>query len=530
MDTKDNPFKEVLLSLSLVLSVLGLFLLPDIYMASSHPDEGFTYVLSGIGLLLPIAVFVAFCPSVLCQIVLLFIGMLISMTEVLSVFTYYNYTNAVCIPALLYSNAAETNDMSAYIVRYALPHEILPLILFVVCIILVILLRKNTDGIRKHAIICVSSFCVAVVVIISATSVCANHSPYHLMREIYVAIGQEKLRKTYLSHTDQFTYKAKGLLHSKSTYALAIGESVNYSHTSLNYIYPRHTMPQLEAKRIVLYSDYYSTATYTQQALPMLLTRATPENFVQNYKEMPIQTIFRELGYKTYIVANRSQILNNGVHDYLTKGADSVFFELNDGAVVEKFKEICKRDENAFVLLHFLGNHFFYSNYPECYNKWKPNYNHHPEIKSDSLFINAYDNSLLYTDSVVANCIKSLEAVSSNKQSVFVFTSDHGEYLDAHVGGHGLSCNPTKDEYHVPLMVWYSDEYAAAHPDKVANMIKHKDEPICADHVFWSVLDMANIRIDSTLQQDGMSIFRDTLLPHRRTLLLPDGKSVMSLD
>ena len=31
-------------------------------------------------------------------------------------------------------------------------------------------------------------------------------------------------------------------------------------------------------------------------------------------------------------------------------------------------------------------------------------------------------------------------------------------------------------------------------------------------------------------QQEGMSIFGDMLFPHQRTLLLPDGKSVMSLD
>jgi glucan phosphoethanolaminetransferase (alkaline phosphatase superfamily) len=114
--------------------------------------------------------------------------------------------------------------------------------------------------------------------------------------------------------------------------------------------------------------------------------------------------------------------------------------------------------------------------------------------------------------------------------AAWLFVSDHGEYISPKVSGHGHTYHPTKEEYHVPLMVWYSDEYKETFPNKVANVIKHKDYPACADHVFWSVLDMAGIRIDSTLQQVGVSIFGDTLLPHQRTLLLPDGESVMMLD
>ena len=144
------------------------------------------------------------------------------------------------------------------------------------------------------------------------------------------------------------------------------------------------------------------------------------------------------------------------------------------------------------------------------------------------MYVNSYDNAILCTDSVIAaitSCLPRKDIIAQ-----WIFTSDHGEGPIGNNGGaHGYTC-PTSGEYHVPLMVWYSDEYKEAYPEKVANMIKHKDAPVCADHVFWSVLDMADIRIDSTLQQDGMSVFGDTLLPHRRTLLLPDGRSVLTLD
>ena len=73
-------------------------------------------------------------------------------------------------------------------------------------------------------------------------------------------------------------------------------------------------------------------------------------------------------------------------------------------------------------------------------------------------------------------------------------------------------------------MVWYSDEYKEAYPNKVANVKEHKHESVCADYVFWSVLGMTNIRIDKALQQEGKSIFEEQLKYKDRTLLLPDGE------
>ena len=55
-------------------------------------------------------------------------------------------------------------------------------------------------------------------------------------------------------------------------------------------------------------------------------------------------------------------------------------------------------------------------------------------------------------------------------------------------------------EYHVPLLVWYSDEYAAAHLDKTQVMRSNRFTPVTSDVVFYSLLDMADIEevVDST--------------------------------
>ena len=153
-----------------------------------------------------------------------------------------------------------------------------------------------------------------------------------------------------------------------------------------------------------------------------------------------------------------------------------------------------------------------------------------PENKAEAAkyaLLNAYDNSLLYTDRMLSEAIESLQEAKCI--AAWLFVSDHGEYIYGNICGHGFSYSPQKDEYHVPLMVWYSDEYKEAYPNKVANVKKHKHESVCADYVFWSVLGITNIRIDKALQQEGKSIFEEQLKQESRTLLLPNGQRTIKL-
>lgn len=522
--------KSLVRCIVLTICLLMLLILPDIYMLNAHTELGWKWMLGSILVAMPICCVILFGPFLWLQILLTTLLALISIIEICSAFTYYNYINAISFPAFMYANGSELDDMMYYITHFVLKHEILPIILYTTIISLLILnykYSKNTYTSFRTICFAISIFVICVLTI--GFDKIYAHSPYHMPREIATAIKLEKDKKNNTNKVLDFTYKAKLNNLEAKIIVVAIGESLNYSHCSFGHQYHRQTTPQISiVSNMIFYTDYFATATYTEQSVPMLLTRATPIEFNINYKETPIQSAFKEVGYSTYVISNKNQIMNNGVDGYLLKGADSVVFVDTDREIINKLAQLTQTiSDDIFILLHFSGNHFFYGNYPKHYNKWTPNYNYDKDICSDSLFINAYDNSILYTDSLLNACITNLEKV--NTESIFLFISDHGEYIDSHVGGHGLSCNPAKDEYHVPLMVWYSDEYAAAYPSKVANMIKHKDEPVCGDHVFWSVLDMAGIEIDSTLQQEGMSIFGDSLRPHQRTLLLPDGKTIMKL-
>lgn len=458
-----------------------------------------------------------------CLLIGLVLACFASLIEITTLVSYENWFTSGEMFAWVTANPYEVGDIADYCLRYVWPYWVLCLLLYLALGVLIGWL------VVKRASLLTRMLSVGIVCLLLLPFILPVRNS--LLREIVCVIRQVHNIEKHQNDNICFKYDAnrQDSLDAKEIYVLSLGESVRYSNISLNGVYQRITTPLLaEQSNLYLYSDYYANATLTQHALPMLLTDVACNNFVQHFNRKTIAAAFQEAGFTTALISHRAQLMNNGYHDYLAKDFDTLIFVKHDSLIAPELANLAKKNEKLFAVTHYLGNHMFYTNRTEDCLVWRPDYNADPKTKSDSLFLNAYDNSLLYTDRLLNKEIETLRQM--HKAAAWFFVSDHGEYISPKVSGHGHTYHPTKEEYHVPLMVWYSDEYKEAYPEKVANLIKHKDEPVCADHVFWSVLDMANIRIDSTLQQDGLSVFEDTLLPHRRTLLLPDGKSIMTLD
>ena len=448
---------------------------------------------------------------------------LCGLAETTMLISYGNWMTAGEIFAFLTANEYESSDVLNYCLRYVWPYWIICSFIYVGIGVLVWWLTavKNTRPARYAAIGIIVALAVPFVMPGVTNS---------LAHEIACVVRQVRNIEKHQNDNDGFRYNAcrQEPVADKEIYVLSLGESVRYKNLSLNGIYNRETTPLMKNRTdLVLYSDYYANATLTQHALPMLMTDARTYDFEKHFSRKTIAAAFSEAGFKTALVSHRAQLMNNGYHDYLAKDFDTIIFVSHDSLIAPELSNLANKHEKLFAVTHYLGNHMFYTNRTADCLQWRPDYNANPRAESDSLFINAYDNSLLYTDRMLN---KEIETFKQTKGiCAWLFVSDHGEYISPKVSGHGHTYHPTKEEYHVPLMVWYSDEYKKAYPEKAGNVIKHKDEPISADHVFWSVLDMANIRIDSTLQQDGMSVFGEQLKYKNRTLLLPDGKTIMEL-
>lgn len=274
-------------------------------------------------------------------------------------------------------------------------------------------------------------------------------------------------------------------------------------------------------------------------SVPMLVTRATPENYDLNFAERSIVEPFRECGFKTFTIVSNTNLLSS--ETYLSDGVDSLIVVPNvvkDGTIVSGDKtmihivdSLVQEHDKLFIMMQFLGNHSFYTNYEPEFDIYRPNANSctpSERATSDSLYINAYDNSILYTDYILTSIIRTINR--PNTISAFAFASDHGEGITKDGGGHGGNCTPSKQEYHVPFIFWYSDDYATFCGDKVAQAKAHKAARINGDCIFYSVCDMAGITLDSAYAEPTWSVFSPLFQEHERKVLVPDGVTCISVD
>lgn len=297
---------------------------------------------------------------------------------------------------------------------------------------------------------------------------------------------------------------------SNALYILVIGEAARYDHWGING-YARNTTPLLATQRnVISYTNTYSQANLTSYSVPLILSRATAKEPNIAYREKSIVGAFQEAGFvsgyinKQLPIAIEARILENC--DYPFQYGKSIDVDGNyDAEMVDKLSEFVS-DTAQFFVLHTLGNHFRYEHrYPTNFEAYQPvmgssfSYALINESNKEKL-INAYDNAILYTDYVLNKLITYVDSL--NRPAVVLYISDHGESFwdDARkLSLHG-SYQIAKAEFHVPMLIWYSDQYKETYPLKVDCMEQNKDKWITSNAIFYSLLDIAGVKevVDST--------------------------------
>lgn len=364
-----------------------------------------------------------------------------------------------------------------------------------------------------------------------------NRPPYNVLYASFQAHDRLQKRKMIeLAQSIDMGAHRDVIPSQKEIYVLAIGESLRYSNVSLNGRYSRSTTPHLETmENIVSFDDYYSQACLTMYSVPMLITRATPQNYDLNYAEPSLIAPFRECGFKTFVVVNTNLL---SYEKYLSNGSDSLIIVPNvvengeilsgDKTIVHIIDSLASQHDKLFIICQLLGNHSFYTNYEKECDIYHPNSNDPGVGYSYESLINAYDNSILYTDYILSSIIDAIDR--SNAISAMMFISDHGENISETGGGHGGNCAPSLEEYHVPYIYWWSSDYAAQYPDKVQHARAHKEAKINGDNVFYSVCGMAGITLDSAYNENTWDVLSPEFKEHERLILVPDGVTTIGPD
>lgn len=309
---------------------------------------------------------------------------------------------------------------------------------------------------------------------------------------------------------------------------VVVGESSSSSHWNLSG-YDRITNPELKGEPIAYFPFAFSQASQTRRSVPMLMRLFTNPRLSIVYSDPTLLTAFNQLGYQTHWFSLQS---NGGLSDdtiQILAGeaterrwlAPASFHSIDfwDEVLLEKLPDLRALSGKHVFFLHTLGSHVpYHHRYPDSFAKFTP-----VPDKSDpgnlmnknvdyrAKIVNAYDNSILYTDHVLASLIHRLGA--SGRNALLAYASDHGQGLDdarCESVAHAFRCNSV---YHVPMIFWANSEYRSKHADLWERLKLNNREAVSTMGFAMTILDLAGASYEKRLDQFLLTGARNEPMP-----------------
>lgn len=340
--------------------------------------------------------------------------------------------------------------------------------------------------------------------------------PVNVCYNIWLAADRTERTARYAETSRDFTFEATATHPSdtREVFVMVIGETARAENFGL-YGYRRDTTPRLKtADGLIAYTQAFTQSNTTHKSVPMLMSAATAEDYDRIYREKGIIEAFREAGFHTVFISNQRP--NHSFIDIFGKQADSWRFlkeELHAGAnihdgemLAEVDKVLAEGRRKELIVLHTYGSHYEYrERYPREMARFMPDDAVEASPSNRECLLNAYDNTILYTDSVLDALIGKLRAGGAD--AGMLYTSDHGENIfdDGNRLFLHASPRPSLHELHVPLLVWLSESFRTMHPDEADALQAHRDERVITSAaVFHTMLGMAGI--DTRVRCDSLSL------------------------
>lgn len=297
--------------------------------------------------------------------------------------------------------------------------------------------------------------------------------------------------------------KASG---KREIYVLVVGEASRAVNWSL-WGYNRETNPLLSRQQgLVLYKDAITQANATHKSVPLILSAANADNFNIIYQQKSILEAFKEAGFTTVFLSNQTP--NRTFTDYFAAEADyhhNIRPASSGGILTENNYDthmlpllqhyLDSLPGDLFVVMHTYGSHFNYKErYPREFAHFLPDNATEVEVKNRQQLINAYDNSIRYTDFFLNSLIQILD--STGYVSALYYSPDHGEDLldDDRKRFLHASPHPTYYQLHIPLFLWFSEQYRHDFPEKYEAARSNHPKPVSTRVAFHTLLNIASIQ------------------------------------
>jgi len=304
----------------------------------------------------------------------------------------------------------------------------------------------------------------------------------------------------------------------KTVLILVVGEASRAANYSLNG-YERDTNPQLKQQNVINFPHASSCGTETAVSVPCM------------FSGMPRKKYDADLAQH-----------QEGLLDVLAHAGVNVLWRENDGGCKGacnrvphtdmtqwKLDQFCKDKsciddvnfnrldnvldglkQDTVLVIHLMGSHgpAYYQRYPQAYRRFTPTCDTNQIQDCDhQALINTYDNTILYTDSVLGKAIDTLKARQATMNTALIYLSDHGESL----GENGVYLHGTpyllapEQQTHIPFMFWLSPDYVKNfRVNETCLREQAAKQTVSQDNLFSTALGMMNIK--SSVYQPQMDI------------------------
>jgi glucan phosphoethanolaminetransferase (alkaline phosphatase superfamily) len=353
--------------------------------------------------------------------------------------------------------------------------------------------------------------------------------PFRINRYVALQEGMRNARHALIDFRFD-AVQASSRTSDDEIFLLIIGETGRPDRWQLNG-YGRPTNPRLSNQEgVVSFTNAISGWAWTRMSVPIIVSRKPSSINNSFFPERSIISAFREANFWTawYSMHGALGFHESAVALYANEANDVRYINpagyrspgAYDAALLAPLNEALIRPERKkFIVLHTMGSHYNYAHrVPPEFEIFQPSLRGRRDSdlhdrKQREQLNNSYDNSIRYTDHVLAEIIQRLTA--TGRVASLLYVADHGENLfdgDCDKSGHGHN---TEHDFRIAAAWWNSTEFARRYPEKVAAIAARREAPWSTENIFNTLLDAAGISIAGQTASP-QSLFHPKFVPQPR--------------
>jgi lipid A ethanolaminephosphotransferase len=291
---------------------------------------------------------------------------------------------------------------------------------------------------------------------------------------------------------------------------LVLGETGRAGNFGING-YQRDTTPELARQQAVSFRNAWSCGTSTAASVPCMFSHLGREAFADRERDSEnLLDVLRHAGLAVLWIDNQPggckgvcdrvpTVNTSGLKDPKLCAGGECHDEILLAGLDERIAALPKdqRDRGVVLVLHQMGSHgpAYAERAPAAYKRFLPECtsNHLPDCSKEQL-VNAYDNTIAYTDHVLGSTISWLRA-RTDYDGAMLYVADHGESLgENNLYLHGLPYALAPDvQKHVPWVTWLSPAFQQGTGLTMQCLHTRRDTRITHDNLFHSVLGLMGV-------------------------------------